>query len=188
MKQLPKDWRAITLSQFLKVTEVLKTEQQDELGVDQTLDMVAVLMNVERDSLENLTLQEVLKMEGALSFLSTMPDPGGKLPFKVKRLEDITYDDYCAFLNLSKEHLKNMPTIIRMFIHKDKQPSEQDVLNMDMATAYSFFFALNRRLNNYLTKQVNSLKRRVWISQMKKIQLVNPSPIRKMLSKRKQGG
>jgi hypothetical protein len=159
LNKLPSSWQEMKLRDYLKVTD-LEISEDDDLfnGVDNTLRVISALADVPVPTLEELPYPQIMDLAKHIEFISTLPKPTKDTKLQWKKVESIKYNDFVTFLALSKEPIQNLPTIIQTF--SKKELSEEEVLDLDMVECYSGFFFLNKGLKKSFRRMIiySSLK------------------------------
>ena len=155
LNKLPSNWNEITLEQFQKITQVPITENNDGFdGVENTLSILAVLLELPVEDIEALPMKDVIEMGNKLSFTTIPPEPNKKVKMKFKDIETLTYNDYIMFIQLQDKYITNLHSIIKT-LSIEKLTDEQ-VLQMSIVDVMGGFFLLQKQLKQYLNHSIRS--------------------------------
>jgi len=145
---LPGSWDELKLKDFQKLLDVTikETDEFEDMfvGMDNMLSVMSKLAGVEVKELEALPFASLQKLLTKLAFIQTEPAKKFKSSIKWKKLDEITYDDYVNYINLSKAPLQNLHAIIKTF--SKTVFTEEDVLEMSMRDVHTGFFLLRKML------------------------------------------
>jgi hypothetical protein len=141
LEKLPSKWNDIKLYQYKKISDLTINESDDPLdGVDNTLSVIASLLDIPVEELEALPMKNIQAMASKMAFIAEAPKPTGKSPMKMKTIEQITYNDYVTYIQLSSDPIHNMTQILKTF--STDGLSEEEIDGLGMEQAMNAFFLL----------------------------------------------
>jgi len=159
---LPGTWSELKLKEFIKLTDIIISEGEGEdevenlfVGADNILKVISVLVDIPVDQIEELNYHQVAELINKVGFITAPPEPANGLTIQWKNIEEIKYNDFVTYLNLSKEPFKNLPLMMKTFAKN--QLSEQQIQNLGMDDVMAGFFLLNRQLKTFLKTTAKSL-------------------------------
>lgn len=155
LQKIPDCWEQITLEQFQKIIQIQITDNDDELdGVQNTLSILSVLVNITVDELEQLPMKDIIQMGSKLSFTTSTPEPNTKVNMKFKNIDSLSYNDYIVFIQIQDNYLTNLHQIIKTL--SIKKLTDEQVLQMSIVDVMGGFFLLKKQLKRYLNRSIRS--------------------------------
>ena len=156
LKKLPTSWNEFKLKDYLKVADVVITEDEDVLnGLENSLKLISALTDIPANELEEYSLADINLIADKISFINKLPEPGKESIIKWKNVETVKYNDFLNFMNLSKEPIKNLALIIQSF--STNEMTEDEALNLSMQECMNGFFLLTSQLKKSVHRSIHSL-------------------------------
>ena len=160
---LPTSWRGISLKKYIEISDIVIEENEDSTfdGVDNTLKVLSILTGIPTDELESMPLSEVQAMANKISFISKEPlkKTFGQAHYQVLGIEEISYDAFLQYIQLSTNPIKNLPAIIQLFLVK-KKPIEI-IEEIDIVDAMVILEDLKKKLQKSLKRLVRLEKKKL---------------------------
>ena len=137
-------WQDLPFKKYLEIVN-LDFELDD---LSNAIYLVSILTDKSIEEVEKMKAKEFTKYSSNLKFLESQPNSkNSKFDWQVKKIEDITMDDFIAFNNL-KDDINNFPTMLSFMslnnIIKD------DINAMNTEDILNGFFLLNKQLKKYI--------------------------------------
>ncbi|WP_322518608.1 hypothetical protein U0033_26525 [Chitinophaga sancti] len=165
IKNLPSSWKELKLKDYLKIVDVSLIEYTNDIygadfvKLDNAIRILSSLTGLTVDEIEKLPMSYVNQMVAKISFMDKLPSERIKPPFKIKRIEQITFEEYISFLNYTHKPeliFSNLPNIIRQF--SITPFTQEEVENLNMEDVLSCFFLSKKQL---MTSLNNSIRQTV---------------------------
>ncbi len=158
VEKLPGSWDELKLKDYQKFTEIEVSEQDEfdglAIGVDNTLKVISTLSGVSIDNLEQLSYAALQPIAAKIAFMLDVPKPGKESSIKWKTLEEITYNDFITFMQLSKEPFVNLHKIIKAF--SKIEMTEEQVADLSTQDAVTGFFLLRQQNRKFFNNSIKS--------------------------------
>lgn len=137
---------------FEKYIEVVSYNQtEDELT--NLIYLVSILNNLSIEEVEKMTAKEFKNYAEPLVFLISEPNlKEAKIKWKIKKLDDITMDEFIDF-----EGMKNETVNIASILSFMSEKSESEILKMSTVEVLNGFFLLNKKLEKFIAFSLISL-------------------------------
>lgn len=137
---------------FEKYIEIVSYNQtEDELT--NLIYLVSILNNLSIEEVEKMTAKEFKKYAEPLAFLiSEVNLKEAKIKWKIKKLDDITMDEFIDF-----EGMKNETVNIASILSFMSEKSESEILKMSTVEVLNGFFLLNKKLEKFIAFSLISL-------------------------------
>lgn len=172
LKQLPKSWDDISLKTFQKIMDLEITNNQDLFdGIQNSISVLSILTNSTVEELEELPMRDLMLLGSGLEFMKVLPKSTDKTSLQLKKIEEITFNDYVFFLNNSENnYIKNLHIYIKTF--SKGELTEDEILDLPITDVLNGFFLFRKQLKESLKISIVSTK--VDLMKMKVLQRVNP--------------
>jgi len=170
--QLPTSWESMKFSDYNKCMNVPITEAVDDeddqrfSSVNNSYKILSALTGEPFKYFEYIPYANIVPLIQKINFMFTEPKAGEfKHTKKVKKMEEVTYNEFVEFLQLFKDPVNNMAKIVALFTYKQdgSKYTEEDVNNFSVAEVYSIFFTLNKLSQ----KSIKLFRKRALIQLMK---------------------
>jgi len=158
IKNLPTSWKELKLKDYLKIVDISLIEYTNDLyeadfvKLDNAIRVLSSLTGLTINEIEYLPVSYVNQMVAKIAFMDKLPSERIKPSFKIKRIEQITFEEYVSFLNYtSKPELifPNLSNIIKQF--STTQLTEREIENLNMEEILACFFLSKKKLKKSLT-------------------------------------
>jgi len=127
---LPKDWSEITLSQFQQITTIQNVANATDIMQD--LEILSILSDTQVDTIANISIKDLKKLNQAISLMSELPSSGiiDKIVFDKKtyyfnhKLNDLMlsqYIDLCTYTKNNNDIIHNAHRIMTIFVSQKGQ-------------------------------------------------------------------
>jgi len=180
LKLLPGSWDELKLKDYLKLFKV-KVKETDDIDnqfvdMDNLLGTLSALTGVPENELEQFPLESVNRLATKILFIHQLP-VDKKPKTRLKKIEELTYNDYVFFVSHAKDVWSVMPAIIKSFLKDDL--TEEQINNFSMQEVHAIFFTLNKRLRK-LTRSMlrhsrlalaKNIMRQAWKTILTKLKL-----------------
>lgn len=183
LKNLPTCYEDINYKTYVEIMNRLPNERPE--GVDSiewsrtiNLGYLSVLLGISEADVEALKHKKVAEMINAVNFLNT-PMKQQKTHLKVKRPEDLTYDDFSTYQRLRLDQWNNLGNILSLVLI-DVTPEQIDKMNIQ--EVMNVFFCLSISTHKYFSRLRFFLIRRL-IKQVT-IKILTPWRILKIFKKK----
>lgn len=166
LEKLPKSWSDITLNQFQTLSTTPITENNDEFdGIDNSLAVIAKLLNISTDDLESLPMKDINLLGNRLAFMVTPPQPAKTSIIKWKKVDEITYNDFISIIQLQEKPLENLHVFVKNF--SKIELSEDEILQLPVTEVLTGFFLYRKQQRQYLKASIRSTKIQLLKTRMK---------------------
>lgn len=144
IKQLPGSWGELTLQQYQRLgTFAPELNPENPLDLlDKYTHIISLLSGVAVDELESLPFTEMTRLIQKVAFMNNPPEPAKGSTIQWKKLNEVSYDDFITFINLSQQPLENLHTIIKAI--SKIELTEEQVLKLSMEEVMTGFQLLQK--------------------------------------------
>jgi hypothetical protein len=158
LSELPKSWNEVTLEQFQMLTSVgINEDPMNPFnGIENTLAVVAVLTNVDKEALEELPMSELQLIAKHMAFITTPPQESKNSIIKWKKVNEVTYNDFVAALQLQEDIFTNMHKLIKLY--SSNGYTEDEILKLPITEVHSGFFLFRKQLAKYYKDSIKYQK------------------------------
>ena len=174
VKKLPTSWSEVTLEQYVQLSHVLITEPDAEnpfVGTDNTVKVIAVLTGLSVEELEERPYVDIAYLAERMSFLQTLPEARKNLPFKLRKLEDIPYDQFVSYMNHLAQPTVDIRPMVKLMAIDLK---DEDVDSMKVDEAIGFFLPLKKHLKKYAASMIWSSRRKLMKQMFQNLKMALP--------------
>lgn len=153
MRPLPKNYHDIHYKDYVAIMNTIPAVQPDDLddvawSRQIHLTTLAILCGVSEAEIENLRHVKVTEMINAIAFMNE-PVQRTKNSFKVKSIDELTYDEFARYQLLRADQWNNLQDILSLML---KEPGKYDLEGMSIHDVMQVFFCLSRSTQKYLTR------------------------------------
>jgi len=156
--QIPTSWETFKFKDYLKCVDVVISEgNEDEIdelfsGLDNTISVISKLTDISVDELESMEFSFIQEIGKRMSFATEMPTEQKHCCIKWKKIDEVSYNDFVSFLNLSRDAVHGMGEIIKTFSRNEL--TDDEINEMSVAEVYTGFFILNAYVRKYLRRMM----------------------------------
>lgn len=178
IERLPKSLKELNYKTWVAIINKIPTDKPE--GMDEidwsrlvNLTSLSIMLGVIPNEIEQLRATKVTELIRAISYLDIEPRPE-KTRFKVKQINEITYDEFVTYQKLRLDQWNNLEAIFLLLV---KDVTKEDIINLSAYDAIQIFFCLNKSTQKFL--------KRLKYSTM--LKLINQTPkliVSKMLSRK----
>ena len=163
LTKLPNNWNEINVKQFQELTTANITNNQDGFdGVENSLEIISKFTQTPVDVLEQMPMKDISSLANKLEFMLVPPAPAKETLLKWKTIEQITFNDYVSFLQVSENPLQNISMVVKNFTISEL--NKEDIEALPITEIVTGFFLFNKGVKKYL-------KRSIRLTRMKAIKL-----------------
>lgn len=145
------NWQDVPFKKYIEISKV--DFELDDLT--NAINLVSILADKSIEEVEKMKAKEFTKYSSNLKFLESQPNSkNSKFDWKIKKIEDITMDDFIAFNNL-KDDINNFPAMLSFM--SENSLNEDDINEMNTEDILKGFFLLNKQLRKYTVTTLLSL-------------------------------
>lgn len=164
MRALPKSYEDINYKTYIAIINKIPADKPE--GVDKEIwsrvihmATLSILLDCTEAEIENMRYVKVGEMISGISFMD-IPFVPRKTKFKVKTMEELTYDEFSNYQRLRLDQWNNLGDILSLFL-KDQTPEQIDAMNIQ--EAMDVFFCLNKSTQLFLKRlKYSALRRLIW--------------------------
>lgn len=163
IEQLPSNWSELKLKDYQKLVDVDITETTDDgaelVGVENSIKVLSVLLDVPVDDLESMPLQHLGKLSQKIAFINEPPQPLKTSRIKWKKPDEISYNDFVKFQQVQDKPVQNLSEIIKAFAKNEL--TDEEVLDLGMDEVNTGFFLLRKELRQFTSNMKMHLVRKL---------------------------
>lgn len=173
LNQLPDSWETFTMEMFMKTSKSTINEDSNDIlaGIENSLEVVSKITNIPVEELEQLSMFDIQKIGKQLDFMTKPFNPDELSTIDWKTLEEITYDNYIQFLQVSEDTLANLNVFIKSFA---KNMTDDQINRLNIKDVISGFFLLKSYVRQYLKRSIRQEKKRIKQLQKAHLQKIKP--------------
>lgn len=164
MKVLPTSYDTLPYMDYIVIMNKIPSEKPDELNDSDWsrlihLGTLSILLGVSENEVENMRAIKVGEMIKTISFLDEPPKET-KNSFAVKKVTELTYDEFSTYQRLRIDQWNNLHAILSLML---VEVSPESIEAFSTQDAMNVFFCLNRSTQKYLTRlKYLTLLRATW--------------------------
>lgn len=167
MRPLPKSYHDINYKDYVAIMNTLPASQPVDLDDTEWsrqihLTTLAILCGVSEAEIEALRAVKVNQMILDIAFMNEPIRPA-KNKFKVKSVEELSYDEFASYQNLRADQWNNLAAILSLML---KEPVKYDIDSMSIHDVMQVFFCLNRSTQKCLRCLKYSLLLKLMMTRM----------------------
>lgn len=157
---LPSNWNELKLWQYRKIEQITLKDSDDVdndfVSQERTLAIISVLTEIPFEELMETPYALIVPMAHKLAFTTILPKYEKNLStIKWKTIEEVKYDDFVNYLQLSKDPMGNIVPIVKAFSHN--KMTEEEINQLSMLEVYSSFFTLKKYVRRFIMTMFMSL-------------------------------
>lgn len=166
------NWQDVPFKKYIEISKL--DFQLDDLT--NAINLVSILSDKSVEDIDKIKAKDFTKYSSNLQFILTEPDfKTSKFDWKIKKIEDITVDDFIAFENLKDENF-NYPAIMSFMSVNNL---DEDAINkMSTIDVLNGFFLLKKKLQKYMVTTLQSLILKAMKEKMQKLAFWRKKPMR----------
>lgn len=167
--RLPSSWSQVTLDDFVRYTKLpvnADAEDSSSEDIDKALRIIAAFADVEQSVLEQFTPHQLNELGKKLEFVNREPALV-KTNIKVKRADELSFDDFTLYAGLVNDVYNNLPEILHAFAYREekklfsrnqiKKLSIEEIKSLCWPEACTIFFLQAKALRKFLNATRTSL-------------------------------
>lgn len=167
LKNIPSSWAELKLKDYNKLFELgIKVDEGEfTLISNNSLKAFSILSGLSIEELEDLPITAIGEINNRLSFLQTLPEPKAKSKLKWKKIDEVPYGAFIAFVQAQSDPLKSIHLILKEF--SLNKLTEDEILDLTMDEVYTGFFLFQTSVNKSSKRIIFRLVKRLGLKIIK---------------------
>lgn len=162
IEQLPKSYKELNYKLYVAIINKIPSEKPEGLEPWEWSKLIhlatlSILLGKSEAEIEALQAVKVGELITAIAYLDK-PIEQAKTAYKVKSLDELTFDEFTTYQRLRLDQWNNLEDILLIFL---KGSTKEQIDAMNIYDVMQVFFCLNKSTQKYLTRLKYSTMRTI---------------------------
>lgn len=153
INEIPKSYKELNYKLYVAIMNKIPSEKPEDVDLEDwkrflNVTILSILLGKSEGEIEALPAYKIVELCMAISFLDVPLKPE-KNSYKVKQIEELTFDEFSTYQKLRTDQWNNLEDILLLLL---KGANKEQIDQMSIYDVMQVFFCLNKSTRKYLIR------------------------------------